>query len=370
MLEKCLLQPLKAWFHLQQACQRLQALLKKQDRQQVSSLEGASNAPHSWQHLEQRIFWSCYKSEQELVTEIGLQPSGLENLDYPYLLPDPPVSSMALPATSPKELSPEFSSTDTWLKYPGDQPRPAQPEAAGEEQSWSFYLTEISMRRTIVQTLRPLYDGLPSDWLAKPERVLQYIDDTLEQTRIWYQHLPPSVRFSSHSSIEPFGEDELTTYTRGRFVEWREACLRPALYLILHHNLRGTTLDLPTYLRLHSYAQRCLEVSAAIIHISSCHFRHGGTWFVLRTVFRSAMQIVAAVHFNHLIGSTSSQGGDGNQRFASLIAHTDLKVPDDWPGLCSMALDILGKWHREAADIHIMKDVLEAVMVAVQPHKS
>lgn len=55
MYEKYCLQPLQAWFHLREASSRLQAHLLGQRQQPVQP---------SGRHLEQRVFWSCWRAEK------------------------------------------------------------------------------------------------------------------------------------------------------------------------------------------------------------------------------------------------------------------------------------------------------------------
>jgi hypothetical protein len=57
MYEKYRLQPLQAWFHLREASSRLQAHLLGQRQQ-------PGQPASSGQHLEQRVFWSCWRAEK------------------------------------------------------------------------------------------------------------------------------------------------------------------------------------------------------------------------------------------------------------------------------------------------------------------
>lgn len=360
MLEKYLLQPFEAWFHLQQACQRLQGLLRIQDRHEMPEIHLTSNPAHSSKHLEQRIFWSCYKSEQELVTELGLPTSGLADLDYPYPLPDPPDPSIASPATS--YTSPP-GTVVIGAESPEQTHRPSISEIESQKQSWSFYLTEIVIRRAMVQSLRPLYSVASYDWLKNVEHTLEEVDEAFDQTRNWYQCLPPNLRFHQHGSRSGYqGQDELAVYLKARFIEWQEACLRPAFYILLHTRQHSDTLSLPAFTRLQRNAQVCLDINADIIRLSSLAPRHGGTWLSARQVFRSAMLILVALKSTRL----SSAGGPSNMHGGSPVPSASLTVPGDWSDLCSAVLRLLDQFRSEAGDLDTMHAIVVAGITAVQ----
>lgn len=353
-----LLRPLHAWFNVQQGYQRLQVFLRQKATKQPSNVDSYSDHHHSSQRLEQRLFWSYYKAEQELVTELGLQPSGIDKLHYTHLLPDPPVSSPVSMQASPSSMREAHGFT-----CPTPQERHPEMDELHQEQSWSFYLTEISMRRTMIQSLRPLYAGHPRDWLAQPEQILNHIDSILREINVWYRHLPPIVRFSENINSNIHSEDELTSYTRGRFTEWREACLRPAMYLALHQGPLDLDLDTPTYQRLHHHAQSCIDLCAALVRGSPSPHRHGGTWFVVRNTFRAALQIAAAARHNNLCDSQRHP-----TQTSSFRAHRRrrLTIPADEAELYDSALNTLRKWSAEAEDVKVMEKMLEAALATLQ----
>lgn len=167
-------------------------------------------------------------------------------------------------------------------------------------------------------------------------------------------------------------------------MEWREACLRPALYLILHEyrhhpgndssspRLCDTDPDnATTYRRLHHHAQSCLDLCAAIIRTSLGPSRHGGTWFTMRYTFRSAMQIVASARYNsflHLRNLEMASRSDGisQPQQSPLPLQWKLEFPVDEEELYSLSLGMLGKWSSEAADVNVMERVLEAAIMALR----
>jgi hypothetical protein len=73
------LRPLKAWLSFNHACTTFQAYLHTRARQVSNS--------RSSRLLEQRLYWSCLKSECEMRDEIELPPTGLAKVEYPDVFP-------------------------------------------------------------------------------------------------------------------------------------------------------------------------------------------------------------------------------------------------------------------------------------------
>ena len=67
MFEKTALHPLRAWHHIQQACNRLETRLLQ--RGEKPSALFKEPKPDDY-HLEQRLFWSCFRAER-----FALRPS-------------------------------------------------------------------------------------------------------------------------------------------------------------------------------------------------------------------------------------------------------------------------------------------------------
>ncbi|KAH7385379.1 hypothetical protein DE146DRAFT_204002 [Phaeosphaeria sp. MPI-PUGE-AT-0046c] len=131
--EKIALRPLQAWSCIQQASLRLQAQLKRRNRVQVLSETTEGVIDHG--HLMQRVFWSVYKAEQELLPELPFRSSSIEDFTRAdSMFPSPP----------PVEPTVEDTSSDQHL-------------VRSQEQSWAFYLAEISIRRTMSDTIVTLY---------------------------------------------------------------------------------------------------------------------------------------------------------------------------------------------------------------------
>ncbi len=155
---------------------------------------------------------------------------------------------------------------------------------ADENQSWLFYLAEISLRRTIADTAWHFYNKGEDYWLNNVDLILRQYADTDMQIALWYSHLPPSIRFHSDSEHD----NEFSFYLQHRFLEWRENSLRPLLYIYLHHPMQP-----PPEVVLRS--KEALKVAAELIALSKRDHRHGSIWFVLRRTFACALLILAVV---------------------------------------------------------------------------
>lgn len=61
IFEKFSMRPLRAWFQIQQACNRLEARLRQ--RGERPGVPFQQTNPDDY-HLEQRLFWSCFRAER------------------------------------------------------------------------------------------------------------------------------------------------------------------------------------------------------------------------------------------------------------------------------------------------------------------
>ncbi|KUL85005.1 hypothetical protein ZTR_07763 [Talaromyces verruculosus] len=157
--------------------------------------DGTTERSKQEQSLEQRLYWTCLKSECEVRYELTNLPS----------------------SSSGHEQSIE------------DSP------------SYYYYLAEISLRRLLnrarnaVVILNPDVDSATASILAETLCKLNY---QLEQ---WLEYLPPVLRFNRPlECLPPPNEPELVKLVRERYVEVRELLCRAHLYLCLHC---GTTLS-------------------------------------------------------------------------------------------------------------------------------
>lgn len=61
IFEKFALRPLRAWFHVQQACNRLEARLLRRGERPLMPFREPDPENHN---LEQRLYWSCFRAER------------------------------------------------------------------------------------------------------------------------------------------------------------------------------------------------------------------------------------------------------------------------------------------------------------------
>lgn len=194
-----------------------------------------------------------------------------------------------------------------------------------ENRGWLFYLAEISLRRTITDTVWLFYHDDEESWLSNVDLVLRRYIETDKQIAIWYSHLPPSIRFQSKSETS----NEFSFHLQHRFLEWREIALRPLLYIYLHHAAQPSP-------ELVLRAKEALKVAAELIALSKQDHRHGGIWFVLRRTFACALIILAVV-----------------------LRYGPAEAAQAWPDAVFDALGTLKKWSGEAPDIELMANILD-----------
>ncbi|KAJ9137458.1 C6 transcription factor [Pleurostoma richardsiae] len=305
VFEKYSLRPLQAWFYIQQAASRLQAHIRARGRRPWDSADAVDNRPY---HLEQRVFWSCFKAESEMAPELGLRSSGLSDFAYPDLFPSPP-EDLGETRVESTNRSPMVDHTDA------------------EERGWFFYVAEISMRRTINETLRHLYQHGERHWLKSIHLLAKQHDDFEKQVLMWYSYLPSCIHFKD----KELATHELSFYLQGRFLEWREYLLRPFVYYALHQPLEAAGIG--PYVG--ALAQQGVDLCAEMIPRHAHHHRHGGTWFVVRQTWMCAVILLACA-----------------------LRRGEARPPQNWPTLVKAALRTISRWKDDASDIQHMHAVL------------
>ncbi|KAJ0339267.1 hypothetical protein COL922a_004652 [Colletotrichum nupharicola] len=187
-------------------------------------------------------------SSSEILTTLRLRSSGLEDFTYPDSFPAPPSTlSSARPAAGDYYA---------WSPMSDDQQR------VEEERSWLYYLAEISLRRTIKDTMAVLYRKGETYWLQNEQLLVRQYDEFEKEISQLHSHLPPLIQFDEHRHAD----NELAFYLQGRFQGWREATLRPLLYCALHAPREVSA-------RVVELAQKALvrgEESVLLRHDDSC----------------------------------------------------------------------------------------------------
>ncbi|KAI8716963.1 Fungal-trans domain-containing protein [Fusarium sp. LHS14.1] len=306
--EKTYFRHLQAWFYLQQATARLQVRLMKTGARPWVSCE--SSGPNDL-HIEQRVFWSCFRAEREFLIEIDLPPSGLGDLPYPDPLPEPPLTFATLRADiEARGLSP--------TNY----------DSQFEERGWCYYLAEISLRRTIDDTLQHLAEGGEESWLSNASQLVRQYHELEKQRSIWRFHLPHIVQFDD----DQVPDNEFAYGLRSRFLEWNELLLRPILYYVLH--LPSDQTALPECVEL---AEKAVHACVQKIHEYQHTLRHGGSWFITRRIFTYACLVLAAAR----------------------QPERRIKLPVRWGSAIRVAIETLRFWSQDAADVRHMASTLD-----------
>ncbi|KAH0431506.1 2og-fe oxygenase superfamily protein [Colletotrichum camelliae] len=300
------LRPLPAWSYFNQACVQFKNLLWRRTQRRAPE-----NMSQKARRLEQRLYWSCMKSECELRCEIPLPSSGITRLSYPDLFPSPP-SEVATPAPQPSSL--DILEDDI------------QPE---EEKSWFYYLAEISSRRMINRAISIMgYHGEEA-WIRNIAKVIEKYEDFDRQINVWCCHIPSQINWQNreHSS------NELVHYIQNRAESCREWIHRPFVYYVIHQ-----PPDDPWIPRVLPLAEKGLEIAVELLLDANPHHRHHGTWFMARAAMTRALLVLAAAK---------------SGRF---------RLPDRWKHAVDSATWALQRWYGEAPDLRKAASVLEELM--------
>lgn len=291
------IRPLKAWMSFSQACAMFQVYLHTRPH-----LE----ATRTTKRLEQRLYWSCLKSECEMREQVDLPPSGLAKVNHPDVFPSPPGGTPEPEerARTNQTLSPRYQ--------------------VDHEKSWYYYLSEIAFRQLRNRISTVLYSGSPFSWqpasLPRLNRLAEELDNQVQK---WAEHVP------GFTDMHEATTDELTHILVARYIDLQELICRPFLYLVLHseqpHQCSPTTL---------AYAERCLKLEIKMIrHICNKH-RHHGAWYTGRQCFRSSLILLAAVQSGHI------------------------PIPEDWEATLHLPLNLLSYYQAEAPDLGVARRML------------
>lgn len=168
--------------------------------------------------------------------------------------------------------------------------------AEEHEQSWFYYLTDISLRKLEIQI-----DAFFQSAQAKPPdsntvaREIFYRDiittlaDSDKQIVDHFSNLPPMISVETNDSHH--SPDDLREYLRLRMLRIRHDLSRPALYFILHDVLAGLSASL--WGQAVDMANRALSIDEYLMHHGLSTHRHPGTWLGIRYCTRSALELFA-----------------------------------------------------------------------------
>ncbi|KAI9147125.1 hypothetical protein HJFPF1_13157 [Paramyrothecium foliicola] len=208
--------------------------------------------------VDSSLFWTCFKSEREILAEIPVS--------------SPTLREPASPTSYPPPHGPASSSSDEWV--------------AAEEDSWYFLLSEMTLRRIANQIAEVVCNYIDN---GQPRNVEELIPDiaAFEQKLERYRELlAPAVNFPD---VPQPASTEWQQYSRGRYYRVLELMHRPFLFAILHAPDPGA-YD-PSIRRL---AEKALcNAHRYLLHSVTSH-RHHGTWLQIRNELREASLLLAA----------------------------------------------------------------------------
>ncbi|KAG7143703.1 hypothetical protein HYQ45_000120 [Verticillium longisporum] len=153
------------------------------------------------------LFWTCYKSEREILAEIPINAPALREPGMPNVYPQPPQAASI--------------ASNEW--------------AADEEDSWYFLLSEIALRRITDQVTEMVSKYIHAEIdLSGSQSVQQLIPVVAEfeqQAESFRENLPPAVKFPD---VPEAASTEWQQYSRGRYYRLLELMHRPFLFDALH----------------------------------------------------------------------------------------------------------------------------------------
>ncbi|RPB00497.1 hypothetical protein L873DRAFT_770758 [Choiromyces venosus 120613-1] len=350
---------------------------KASDGAHSGMFSSCSNEPT--RHLEQRIYWSCLKSElyaiyhfcsltyanqtmrRELCSQLDTSHSGLNEVDYPHAFPSPPreiSTSAAFQSSTSFFEQPRSAQTLTSSQSQPTSTTTGIPEDRQEDElTWFYYLAEIALRKvelSMSEIFSPPPPHPPShstsssnastpsaldDPPSRPIKLEDLLSSAHEfelQLELWYSYLPSVLKFPP----DPRGpcHDERLQYLRQRYWFIASMVYRPFLYYLIHHHPPHSTLpQQPQHLaRIREYARKGLEIDANFILSNVITHRHHGAWLTIRAITTNSLVLGAA-------------------RMAGM------RMPEGWREAVTAAKNCLVYWESEVRDAGALKGVVEKV---------
>lgn len=303
--------------------------------------------------------------------EINLPPSGLAKVAFSDFLPNPPVSDHQKTQAFSSLASPVSEASHTEV-----------------ERIWSYYLSEIAVRKIGNRIMNCFYQEDATAWLSMPlHRMIRVAEELELQLSQWYDCLsflfwfsslpqpsqalfshdtyetqdmlsipryenipvilftpsttnsaspsPPGVAADSPSSTSPHHRvaSELHFMLHARLADFRERIYRPFLYLAMH--LPRTD---PAQQTLTPYVQRCVSACLSFLNRGTPRHRHHGTWFENRGMVLKTLLLLAAAR----------SGAVG--------------LPGGWEEGVERCLAGLRFWEGEAPDLGVAREILSELL--------
>ncbi|KAH8586028.1 vegetative cell wall protein gp1 [Bisporella sp. PMI_857] len=284
--------PLRAWPLFLQAKLQLQAYLWRRSNF-LSNLD--IDVVEYVRHREQRLYWFCVKNEYDLRMELRLPRCSMSTFKYPDSF-----LSLSMPPSA----------------VLGQQ----------EENSWLFYLAEISLQRIMSRILDSFYSKGECHWITDIEKILKQHLTFKDEIYQWHAHLPSQIQFTESETPN----NEFSFLLRGMYFNSQEWIYRPLIYYVIcqpHHD--------PNRYQILPLAQKMLKYCTVLIPLYEQHHRHGRTWSIARRSTGCALLILASVR---------------SQIIDPFI---------DWKAMVRITIQTLQRWENDAKDLLWAKQVLE-----------
>jgi hypothetical protein len=249
---------------------------------------------------------------REVAVELGLEIANAQLVQYenlPLLVP---------------ELEPSWSPASDTLN--GLALSPTQ-----HEQSWLYYLTDISLRKLEIRidsffATQQINHHEPTTEARESfyGDILTTLTDLDQQIMDHFTHLPDPIATETDKSGHC--QNDLQEYLRLRMIIIRHTLSRPAIHFILHGDLEGLSTQLQA--QATEIANRVLQIDEYLVTHGLTTHRHPGAWLGVRYCARAALELIATAK----------------------SSISDLKPPPSWESGIQKLKTALRYWGAESAD--------------------
>lgn len=371
--------------------------------------------------LEQRLYWSCFKSEAEFRVELPLPQSELASYVYPDLFPSPPSPIVADMESTPEESHPMASLSRIASNEQNEDIRSHAKKLCNEEESWYYYLTgkdtdlypawfegltnisplEVALRRIGNRIINTFFRCNKQDWL----NIGSLLDVAMEfeaQVATWQTNLPSAMqKYETNSTIRaprltsPSGAEtsfvsrELSWATENRLLEMRSWLYQPFLYYLVHvrppapaciiarghlvHRSSGIACA-DDMMNQHdglfwTFVTKAVDCSLTILDTRSIPHRHHGLWFDLRALVCSTLLLITIVQSGY---EALIPGGRDRLIGVQAVHQADSHLPSSIAqpvtrsghvgGQFGKVLKQLDIWSHESPDMMLSRRTLQALI--------
>ncbi|PVH85798.1 hypothetical protein DL98DRAFT_37513 [Cadophora sp. DSE1049] len=315
--------PLDAWHNFHRASTTFYLYRTIRGVESASVLEAT-------RHVEQRLYWSCFKSECELRVQMPLPASGIADLHFPDLFPSPPWVS----SPTSEELEVEHTPSN-WNRTPGSHASSSRSAEHSKEQekSWFYYLTEIAFRRIGNRILNIFYGEENPDCSSMDILdMIRMTSDFERELDQWYWGLPDVIRWDN-DDLYIIPSEELTYLVGMRLLEIKLWLYRPFVFHAIHSFSADPHLPL-----IQPLIDKAMFNCSRFIEATAIKHRHHGTWMVLNAATMASLTIIAAANSGRLA------------------------VPEGWRHTVELQILTLKYWEQESPDMQKARILLQDML--------